>query len=57
MCFLFLMKNILQNLYPKYETRSLIMISGKQNWNIFFTYVFCKHSFLLENRAQHKLMW
>jgi hypothetical protein len=53
----FLMKNILQILYPKFETQSLTMISGKENGNIFFTVVFCKHSLLLENSSQHNLMW
>lgn len=51
------MKNIPQNLYPKFETQSLTMISGKKNGSIFFTHVFCKHSFLLENSSQYKLMW
>ena len=51
----FLMKNILQNLYPKFETQRLTMISGKKIGHIFFTNVFCKHSFLLENSLQHRL--
>ena len=36
----FLMKNILQNLYPKFETQILTMISGTKNGNIFITHVY-----------------
>jgi len=32
----FLMKNILQNLYPKFETQILTMISGTKKWEYIF---------------------